>query len=76
MTLVQRESPKAAEKLAIHMTQLKETPYCELCDTIGFDMDHIPPEVFDRVSSFSKYADDEVSNDVAHARAFLRSKPY
>ena len=36
-------------------------------------MDHIPAEVYRRVTSFAKYAEEACPDDLAHARAFLRA---
>lgn len=70
--LVSTENVAAGEKLSKNLLELKSTQYSELCAKIGFDMDQIPPEVYERVTSFDKYGEDTCPDDVAHARAFLR----
>ena len=70
--LVADRSPRCAEKLAPHMPDLKATPYLELIERIGYDVDHLSPERQREVSSFAAFADDAVPADLGRARAFFR----
>ena len=72
LAITQRESPKAGAKLARNLDELRSTPYSDLCEKIGFNVDSIPPEIEAKVSSFDMYGD-EAPDDLAHARAFLLS---
>ena len=70
--LVEGESPRCAEKLAPHIPVLIETPYRELIERIGYDVDRLSCKRRAEVSSFAAFADDAVPSDLGRARAFFR----
>ena len=72
LSLVAGRSPRCAEKLVPHMPLLKATPYRELIERIGYDVDRLSSERRAEVSSFAAFADNTVPSDLGRARAFFR----
>ena len=69
LALVDRESPRCANKIRPHLDVLKQTTYPNLLDMIGFDVERPPAEVRARVATF---ADNSTPGDLGHVRAFFR----
>ena len=72
MNLIERESAECAEKLRPHLQTIRSTPYSELTEKIGYDVNDLSAEQVDKVGTFEAYAAASTPGDLGHARAFLR----